>query len=176
MAKIPLTIMKTHRLYIISGLIRLLPSTKFFALKRTLYRFAGMNIGKNVRIASSAKFVGTGNIFVGDNTWIGEDVIIVCTSEVRIGRNCDIAPRVYIGTGTHIIDPHGEHIAGSGISRPVNINDGCWLCVNSTILPGVSVGKKTIVAAGAVVTKDTNDFCIVGGIPASIIRKFDDEK
>lgn len=59
------------------------------------------------------------------------------------------------------------------INRNVYIGDGTWLCVNSIVLPGVKItGKGVIVAAGAVVNKDiTEDYVLVGGVPAKIIKK-----
>ncbi|MBE6056056.1 hypothetical protein FDB88_16830 [Clostridium sporogenes] len=53
---------------------------------------------------------------------------------------------------------------------PVILQEGCWLGENSTILCGVTIGKCSIVAAGAVVTKDVPDYTIVGGVPAKIIK------
>ena len=57
----------------------------------------------------------------------------------------------------------------------VHIGEGCWLCVNSTVLPGVNIsGKGVIVGAGAVVTKDIKeDYVLVGGVPARILKKLD---
>jgi maltose O-acetyltransferase len=78
---------------------------------------------------------------------------------------------VFIGTGTHQIDPIGSHSAGTGVSRDVVIGDGVWLGACSTILPGVSVGAKAVVAAGAVVTHDVPPRSLVAGIPARVIKR-----
>ena len=61
----------------------------------------------------------------------------------------------------------------SHIEPPVYIADGCWLCINSIVLPGVKItGKGVVVAAGAVVASDiTEDYVLVGGVPAKIIKK-----
>lgn len=167
--------MRSNILFLASCIIRHLPSTRCFAIKRYLYKLAGAKIGCNVRISSSVKIIGTGNLKIGDNTWIGEDVTIICTSDISIGKNCDIAPRVYIGTGTHEIDIAGDHIAGRGISKPVSIGDGCWLCVNSVVLPGVSIGPKSIVAAGAIVTRKHGEYCVIGGVPATTLKIMNNE-
>ena len=55
-------------------------------------------------------------------------------------------------------------------SKPVNIGDDVWIGGNVTILPGVNIGNNVIIAAGAVVTKDIPDNCVVGGVPARKIK------
>lgn len=150
--------------------LRLLPETRCFGLKRFLLRFAGHCIGKGVRVCSSAHFSGSGKIQIGADTWIGHECMIIASSNVYIGACVDIAPRVYIGTGTHKIDINGERIAGEGISEDVVINDGAWLCTGCIILPGVTIGRKSIIAAGAVVNKDVISKCVYAGVPAKNVK------
>jgi putative colanic acid biosynthesis acetyltransferase WcaF len=159
-------------LYFVSLFVHFFPETKFFGLKSILYRLAGVKTGKNVRICSSARFLGIGQLEIGDNTWIGHNVLIISSSCVKIGCNVDIAPNVYIGTGSHKITYEGDKVAGKGYNAAISIGNGCWLCVNSTILPQVTIGQNTLVAAGAVVTKDTPSYSMVAGIPAKVTKKF----
>lgn len=148
-------------------LFPLIPESRGWGFKRFMLKLAGAKIGRNVKISSSLKVYGAGTLEVGDNTWIGYQTLIVASSSVVIGANCDIAPRVYIGTGTHLIDVNSDHIAAKDISMDVCIGNGCWLCTNSVILPGVKIGKKSVVAAGAVITKTFNDNNIlIAGVPA----------
>lgn len=163
--------MKTNLLFFINILKILIPETRCFGFKRLLYRMAGAKIGKNVRICSSAKITGNGTLSIGENTWIGHEALIISSSSIIIGKNIDIAPRVYIGTGTHIIDLTSSNIAGKGLSKDILIKDGSWIAANSTILPGIEVGHKSIVAAGAVVNKNVSDYSLVGGVPAQILKK-----
>lgn len=163
--------MKSSRLYIAKQIFRLIPETSGFGLKRSLLRWAGAEIGENVRVCSSVTILGAGQLKIGDNTWVGHGSLLVTSSVLEIGANVDIAPQVFIGTGTHVIDPEGAHVAGEGISKDVKIGNGCWLCASSTILPGVALGEKTVVAAGAVVTKPFwGGKIIIGGVPAVKIR------
>lgn len=166
--------MNSFSLHIIKLINVLLPETRFFGLKKAMYNFAGAEIGNNVRICSSARLLGNGSLVIGDNTWIGPEVLIVSSSSIKIGANVDIAPRVYIGTGTHVIDVKSPNIAGQGISKDVIIGDGCWLGVSSIVLPGVIIGKKAIIAAGAVVQATVADQTIVGGVPAKFIKNIAD--
>lgn len=162
--------MNSLRLFIVNKLLSLFPETRAFEFKRILYRWAGVNVGENVRICSSVKILGIGELNVHDNTWIGPGTVIFCSSKITIGANCDIAPCVYIGDGTHKIDLDGDRIAGEDTSDSITIGDGCWLCVNCTILPGVVLGSKCVVAAGAVVTESSDDMKLLAGIPAKPVK------
>ena len=167
--------MKSLFRYIVPLIMRLLPETRCFGFKRWLLRQTGARIGKNVRICSSAMFIGSGHLVIGDNTWIGHRCLISTSSTIIIGANCDIAPCVYIGNGTHLIAPDGDRIAGAGICGDIVIGDGCWLCAGCIILPGVVIGNKCAVAAGAVVTKPCNEnLVLVAGIPAVVKKHFRD--
>lgn len=162
--------MNSISLHIIKIINFYIPETRFFGFKKFMYSFAGAKIGKNVRISSSAKILGNGSLEIGNNTWIGPEVMIVSSSKIKIGANVDIAPRVYIGTGTHEIDYEGLHSAGKGLSMDVNIESGSWIGAGAFILPGISVGMKAIIAAGAVVSKDVSEKTMVGGVPAKFIK------
>ena len=152
---------------------RFIPETSAFAFKRALLRWCGARVGKNVRICSSATILGNGDLEIGDDTWVGHQVLINSGSLIQIGANVDIAPRVVLGTGSHKLDPVGSHTAGEGTQSPIVIEDGVWLCANSLVLPGVRVGKKSVVAAGAVVTRDVPERQIVAGVPARLLRSLD---
>lgn len=166
--------MSSFRLYLYRLLTALIPATRMFPLKRALLRWAGAAVGKNVRIATSAKFHLTGHLTIGDNTWIGHDVMIVGgDAPVRIGKDVDIAPRVLIVTGTH--EPFGlpGKAAGQGSSQPISIEDGAWLGASVTVVGGVTVGSQSIVAAGALVRNDIDSGTVVGGVPARLISTRD---
>lgn len=163
--------MNSLKLYIASKIIHILPETRAFKLKNKLYRWAGVKIGNNVRICSSAMIIGAGELEIGDNTWVGHRAFISASSSIKIGANVDIAPNVFIGNGTHVITPERDRIADIEIAKDVTIGDGCWICANSCILPGVELGKKCVVAAGAVVTSSFEDMLLIGGVPAFVIKK-----
>ena len=157
--------------YINKLIFPLLPETRCFRLKRMLLRLSGATIGKNVRICSSVMIIGSGSLEIGDNTWVGHRVLITSSSCISIGKNVDIAPNAYIGTGTHDVTPSLEKIGGVELSKDIKIGDGCWICANSTILPGVSIGDKCVVAAGAVVAKSFMNQKLIAGVPAVVKRE-----
>lgn len=165
--------MKPFRLWIYRLLTSWMPETRFFGLKAALLRWCGATIGQNVRINSSAVFVGNGRLSIGDDVWIGAGDVIspIAPVEIVLGSHIDLGPQVMILTGSHEIDPNGEHIGGKGKEARVEIGDGCWLGARSTILPGVVLPRKTLVAAGAVVVKDVlKEKSLVAGVPAKIMR------
>lgn len=166
--------MNTSRLYLYNIVARLLPETRCFRFKAFMLAWCGAKVGRNVRICSSAKIFGNGNLSIGDNVWIGERCFIKATSPagIEIGSCCDIAPQVTLMTGTHEINAEGSRVAGKGCGRSITIGDGCWLCMCSTVLPGVELARRTLVAAGAVVTKGvTMEGTLVAGVPARELRK-----
>jgi len=154
----------------ISYLVRGIPETSFFGLKRFLYRQLNHKIGTNVRICSSAKIIGHGHLEIGENTWIGPGCLIASSSKIIIGKNVDIAPQVYIGTGTHELMDIQDRIAGTGRNYDVIIGDGTWVGVRAIILPGTIVESMCMIAAGSVVSKRIYSFTMVGGIPCKKIK------
>nr|WP_180073561.1 acyltransferase [Acinetobacter sp. YH12231] len=61
--------------------------------------------------------------------------------------------------------------AGTGYNDKITLKEGCWIGANSTILPGVSIGKCSIIAAGSVVNKPVPDYCLYAGNPAIFKKK-----
>ena len=101
-------------------------------------------------------------ISIGENCNINKKCVLDGRFGLQIGDNVDIAQDVYIWTEQHDYnDPNYKPIGA-----PVIIEDYVWIASRATILPGVKLGRGTVVACGAVVTKDTSPLSIVGGIPA----------
>ena len=161
--------MRTGRLWIYRLVTRWLPETRCFGFKAIMLRWCGAKIGRNVRISSSARFFGGGDLVIGDDVWIGSGCFIhpVLKATIKIGNCCDIGPEVMILTGSHEIGVSGLHVASKGTSANVEIGDGCWLGARSTILPGVELSRKTLVAAGSMVTKSFYEAqSLIAGVPA----------
>ncbi|KAJ5676141.1 hypothetical protein N7462_009038 [Penicillium macrosclerotiorum] len=130
--------------------------------------------GNNTNI-EPAFFVTWGcNIFLGDNVYINRDVSIYDNSLVEIGDRVLIGPGVCICTGTHPSAASArKKCDGTSFALPIIIEADCWIGARATILPGIRIGKGTTVAAGAVVTRDVAPGCLVGGVPAKVIRNLD---
>jgi acetyltransferase-like isoleucine patch superfamily enzyme len=115
-------------------------------------------------------FLGDGDLIIKDDVWIGARCHIspVGDAVITIEAHCDLGPEVMIITGGHEIDPNGCHIGGKGFNSSVSIGEGSWLGARATILPGVILPSKTLVAAGAVVvTSPEREMLLIAGVPAS---------
>jgi acetyltransferase-like isoleucine patch superfamily enzyme len=158
------------RIFFITKIFYFFPETRLFRIKAVMLRWAGASVGRGFKLCSSVRIIGQGPLEIGDHVWIGPETLIVASSLVKIGSHSAIAPRVYIGTGTHDIDSKGLGSAGNGVSKNVVIEDGVWLGAGVMVLAGVTVGKKSVIAAGAVVANDAPQGMVVGGVPAKVIR------
>lgn len=135
--------------------------------------------GKGVYLRPmSSDIKGIENLSVGDGSLIPKGSTFYCTrAELRIGKKVIFGPKPTIITGNHRIDIVGKNIIDvtdeeklPNQDAPVIIEDGCWLGANITILKGVILGRGSVVAAGAVVTKSFPPYSIVGGVPAKLIK------
>lgn len=126
--------------------------------------------GEKVWIAKTFNCDNGKNIFIGNNFTGNYNLTILDIREVVIGDNVMIGPNTLITTVGHPLTPMGrrQHM---GIAKPVHIGNDVWIGGNVTILPGVTIGDNVVVAAGAVVTKDVPSNCLIGGVPARIIKE-----
>jgi acetyltransferase-like isoleucine patch superfamily enzyme len=106
-----------------------------------------ITLGKNIFINHACSFLDLGGITIGDDVLIG--------------------PRVNLVSESHPVNPATRKVLEV---KPIVIKRNAWIGANVTVLPGVTIGENSVVAAGAVVTRDVPDNSIVGGIPAKFIR------
>ncbi|TDB59796.1 acyltransferase [Arundinibacter roseus] len=117
---------------------------------------------------------GVGDVSIGQNTLIGLSNVII--GPVTIGNNVIMAQHVVVSGLNHTYENTTIPIKDQGTyTRPICINDDCWIGANVVITAGVKVGFHSIVAAGSVVTKDVPPLCIVGGNPARILKRYNAE-
>lgn len=110
-----------------------------------------------------------GDVTIGDYTRIGIHNTII--GPVCIGNHVNLAQGITVTALNHNFEDASKRIDEQGIStKPVVIGDDVWIGANAVILPGVTIGSHCVVAAGAVVTKDVPDNCVVGGVPAKVIK------
>ena len=128
--------------------------------------------GETIHVESNFRCDYGCNIHVGENFYANFDCVILDCAEVRIGRNCLLAPQVGIYTAFHPLDPV-ERASGKELAAPVTLGDNCWIGGHATINPGVTLGNNVVVAAGAVVTKSFGDNVVLGGVPARVIRRLE---
>lgn len=140
--------------------------------KYLLYRLAGMHVGNRCILRgpfSVRPFGGLANIYIGEGSFLNTEVRFGARSEVRIGRNAQIGPRVMFETVSHgLIYEHG--VGRGSSSLPILVEDEVWIGAGVIVTQGVTIGRGSVVAAGAVVTKDVAPMTVVGGVPAKFIR------
>lgn len=128
------------------------------------------SFGHNLSLQAPIHFDNGKNIHVGEDFLSNYNLTILDIARVNIGNHVMIGPNVDIYTVNHpeTVEGRRKYLAQA---TPVTIGDDVWIGGRSVILPGVTIGNNVIVAAGAVVTHDVPDNCIVGGVPAKIIKK-----
>ncbi len=104
---------------------------------------------------------------IGKNVFINFDCVFLDLGGITIEDNVMIAPKVSLLTEGH---PTSIEDRNSLIPKPIHLKNNTWIGANATILPGVTIGENSIVAAGAVVTVDVPPNTIVGGVPAKFIK------
>lgn len=134
--------------------------------------------GKHVVVRPMSSLIrGIENLSVDDYSILPSTTTIYCTkAPLIIGKKCLFGPGCTFITGDHRTDVIGMHIYDCNEKRqendlPIVIEDGVWCGANVTILKGVTIGKDSIVAAGAVVTKSFPPYSIIGGVPAKLLKK-----
>ena len=111
-----------------------------------------------------------GDVIIGDYTRIGLHNTII--GPVTIGNHVNLAQGITVTALNHNFSEPGKRIDEQGVSTgQVVIGDDVWIGANAVVLPNVSIGCHSVVAAGAVVTKDVPDGCVVAGVPAKIIKR-----
>ena len=111
-----------------------------------------------------------GDVIIGDHTRIGLHNTII--GPVTIGSHVNLAQGITITALNHNFDNPEKRIDEQGVSTtPVFLGDDIWIGANAVVLPGVSIGNHSVVAAGAVVTKDVPPHSLVAGVPAKIIKQ-----
>ena len=111
-----------------------------------------------------------GDVIIGDYTRIGLHNTII--GPVTIGSHVNLAQGITVTALNHNFEDTEKRIDEQGVStNQVTIGDDIWIGANAVILPGVSIGHHSVIAAGAVVTKDVPPHSLVAGVPAKIIRQ-----
>ena len=136
-----------------------------------------VGIGKYSYFLPLKKYAGVNyspNIIIGDNCWIGIRNSFACIHGIEIGNDVLFAGYVHITDHSHGYEDIDTPVRMQPLisKGPVIIEDQCWLGFGCEILSGVHIGKHSIVAARAVVTKDVPAFSIVAGNPARIVKQY----
>ena len=148
-------------------------------LRAFLLKRAGVNIasrvvwdGIEIRPLGAAS-----RITIGKGCFISSEVRFECAPEatIKIGNRVQIGSRCSFETMNHSLTLLEKNKRG-GFAKSITVEDDVWIAARAVILPGVTIGRGSVVASGAVVTKDVPPFTLVGGVPAKIIRHLEPPK
>ena len=133
-----------------------------FGWRRFLLRCFGAKIGRRVHVYSSATIYFPWNLEAGDDSAIGEGVLVYNLGRVTLGERVTISHRAHLCAGTH------DHTKPDFplLRPPITIGSEAWICADAFVGPGVTVGEGAIVGARAVAMKDVKPRVIVIGNPA----------
>ena len=144
-------------------------------LRAKLYRAAGFDIDESASIWGNVELTSGmpdfyAKLKIGRESVVSTRVTINLDEHVRIGDNVTIGPHVLIYSGSHRGGSQQQRCHPDVAGRPVSIGDGCWIRVGAIILPGVTIGEGSVVAAGAVVSRDVPPNSYVEGNPARVVK------
>lgn len=139
------------------------------SMKAFILRLNGAKLGNNVLLRRGVKIHFPWNLEIGDDCWIGEGVWFINHEKVKIGSNVCISQRSIICSGGHDYRSASLEYA----HKPIEIKDGAWVCLDSKVLPGVTIGECSVVSAGEIVRKSLPDYSM---LIAGEIRPIDPPK
>jgi acetyltransferase-like isoleucine patch superfamily enzyme len=157
-------ILSEFRLYLCNNIIAYLPShhIRLWYFKTIM----GFKIGNNSSIFMKSIVDCTKGISIGNNSVVNARCRLDNRGTITIGNNVSISSDVIILTADHDMDS----VDFSGRNKQVIIEDYVWLGTRSIILPGITIGKGAVVAAGSLVTKNILPYQVVAGVPAKFIK------
>jgi acetyltransferase-like isoleucine patch superfamily enzyme len=111
-------------------------------------------------------------IRIAPQVYINSNATFLDVCPITIGSRTLIGPNCSFFAATHPIDPFVRNgLNGPELGKPITIGEDCWFGGNVTVLPGVTIGRGVTVGAGSVVTKDVEDFVVVAGNPARVVKR-----
>lgn len=162
------TLLSELVIYLTNYTINYIP---FHSLRNIWYKYIlEFQISSGSSIHLGVKFDCKQNFYIGRNSTINANCRIDNRGKVTIGANVSISEQVIILTADH--DPQSSSFQGRTSS--INVGDYAWIGTRAMILPGVTIGNGSVIAAGSVVTKSVEPYTIVAGVPARKISKRND--
>ncbi|MCY7365879.1 MAG: acyltransferase [Frankiaceae bacterium] len=141
---------------------------KAIVLGRPTIDATDLEVGDDFKVWSGHRktlISGWGRMRIGDRVFINCGSVVISVLEITIGDDVALANEVYV------MDSNSHGVEGRPhVEAPVRIGDGTWVGARALILPGVTIGKRVVVAAGSVVTRDVPDDVLVAGNPARVVR------
>jgi acetyltransferase-like isoleucine patch superfamily enzyme len=160
------------------GILRLLPYSLLGNACRNRYWRHRLGIPGPIAVHPGVWFCGVETLSLGKGASINSNVVInACQGRIRIGENVLIGPNVVMRAADHVFVDPDRLIRDQGHeSGVIVIEDDCWIGAGAVILKNVTVGRGSVVGAGAVVTRDVPPNSVVAGVPARVIGRRGESK
>lgn len=149
------------------------PVRLYYRLETKLLLERCSSVGSSVRLRMPLVIYHPECISFGNRVDVGENVVIRGGGGISIGNDVLIAAGAALVSEGHPVNPPRW---GRNVSKPIRIGNEVWIGANAVVLPGVTIGDGSIVAAGAVVSCDVPDNVVVAGVPARVIRAIEPPK
>lgn len=154
----------------LGALVRSIPGLTGCVLRYAYFRMTFAKLEGFCFVASGARLTHSYGMRVGRNFHLNSGAFIDARGGLTLGNDVLIGPNSVLVTSNHQwTDPSLPIVVQGHVVDPVTVGDDVWIGASAVILPGVTLGTGTVVAAGAVVTRSTEPYTIVGGIPAEVI-------
>jgi len=141
---------------------------EYDSLVKDLFR---NRIGEGTRITTPFNLVASEHMRIGKNVYIGGNLLGMCRGGIEIDDDAMLAANVSLISNNH--DLYDRAVL---LCKPVKVCKGAWIGAGAMIMPGVRVGRYAVVGAGAIVTKDVEDYQVVVGNPARPIKTLDKKR
>jgi len=138
-----------------------------YGWRALLLRMFGATVGKGVRVRRTVRVYYPWNVTLGPRSIVGDGANLYSLGRIVIGEGAMVSQEAYLCAGTHDY----TDLALPLVTLPIEIGPEAWVCARAFIGPGVRIGDGAVVAACAVVVKSVENWMIVGGNPAKVIKK-----
>ena len=155
-----------------------LPDHSLMPVRTGIYRLLGVRMGSHVSIVGYISLTGAGKnpyrrLRIGDGSIVSLGVLLNLDGDITIGSEVEIAQFARIYTARHRIGPSERRFTPDFTPTPVVVEDGAYIGTSAIILPGVTIGRGSVVSAGSVVTRDVPPNSLAAGVPAKVVKELD---
>ena len=153
------------------GLVSWVPTIFGMLLRNLLYRALGMKVKGFCWIQPGVMFVNIHRLKVGRNFACNSGTYINALGSIEMGDDVLIGSNVTISAGKHEIEGREQSVfSRPAIPLPIHFGNDIWLGAGTVILPGLQLANGTVTGANSVITKDTESYSVMAGVPARLIR------
>lgn len=137
-----------------------------YRYRAALLRLFGAKVGVDTVIRPSVKITYPWKVSIGDNAWVGDDVVLYSLGEIRIGKNAVVSQKSYLCAGDHDYQVESFPIR----ARPIEVQDEAWVASDVFIAPGVTIGKGAVIGARSSVFSDMPEGMVCMGSPCKPVK------